>query len=198
MTFDQAQRLSRETTREERPEIQRPVLADPPRNQSLGVGLVDGELDVGICLVVAKQDVVLRLVLLDEVVFERERFSFRVGHDELDVGNGSHHLVLALVQAPGLLEVAPDPISQRLGLADVDDVSEGILVQVDPRSGRDFPQFRLERGSQQNTWSSFHNGGSRVRVPIPLTHRTTRIYGLVGKSITSLDRTPPLTYIAAI
>src|SRR5690348_18085980 len=44
-----------------------------------------GEFDVRIGFVIAQQDVVARLPLLDEIVFERKRFLFVIDLNEVDV-----------------------------------------------------------------------------------------------------------------
>ena len=65
-------------------EIGGAVLAQPPRDVDARVVLA-GQLDVGVGFVVAQQDVEARLVLLDEVVLERQRFLFVVDQDVVDV-----------------------------------------------------------------------------------------------------------------
>ena len=52
-------------------EVGRAVLLEPPRDIHARIRLL-GQLDVGIGLVIAQQDVVLRLVLLDQVVLKSE------------------------------------------------------------------------------------------------------------------------------
>src|SRR5439155_9637189 len=78
-----------------------------------------------------------RLVLLDQMVLEQQRFLRRRDHDGLDVGDRLAEKARrdeeALVAA--LAEVLPDPCSQVLGLADVDHGAAGVLEQVHPRLG---------------------------------------------------------------
>ena len=52
--------------------VGRAVLAQAAGDEDLGEAVGEGELDVGVGLVVAQQDVEARLALLDEVVFERQ------------------------------------------------------------------------------------------------------------------------------
>ena len=67
-----------------RTEVRRAVLAQPPRDVHARIFL-RRQLDVGIGFVVAQQDVVARLPLLDQVVLERQRFFFVVDLDEIDL-----------------------------------------------------------------------------------------------------------------
>jgi len=62
------------------------VLQDAPRDEGPGPVLARRDLDVRIRLVVAKEDVVPRLVLLDERVFEREGFALGRRDDGVDRG----------------------------------------------------------------------------------------------------------------
>ena len=62
---------------------------------------VSGEVDPGVALVVAQNDVVAGPVLLDEVVFEQQRFRLRVGDGALHVGGtGKQRHALRVARAP--------------------------------------------------------------------------------------------------
>ena len=74
----------RQVGRKVRAEIGGAVFDEPARHIDAGEAFV-GELDVRIGLVVAQQNVEARLVLLDEVVFKRQRFFFVVDQDVVDV-----------------------------------------------------------------------------------------------------------------
>ena len=52
---------------------------------------VAGQADVGVALVVAVEDVVARLVRLDQVVLEQQRLAFRARHRGLDAGDLRDH-----------------------------------------------------------------------------------------------------------
>ena len=67
MPVDKVHQTVGEIAGEVRPEIGRAILLEPARDVNARILLL-GQLDVGIGLVVAQQDVVLRLVLLDQVV----------------------------------------------------------------------------------------------------------------------------------
>src|SRR5207244_11121589 len=53
--------------------IEAPVPLDPARHQHAWKGLRGGQLQIGVVLVVAKQDVVFGISLLDEVILESQR-----------------------------------------------------------------------------------------------------------------------------
>ena len=71
-----------EIGREVRAVVGAAVLAQAAGDVDARIALAERELHVGISLVVAQQDVEARLLLLDEVVFERERL-FVVGDDDV-------------------------------------------------------------------------------------------------------------------
>ena len=77
----------RQTRREVRTEIQRPVLLDAPREIHARIFFRGREFDVRIGLVVAQHDVEFRAVLLDEVVLERQGFALIADENRLHVGD---------------------------------------------------------------------------------------------------------------
>ena len=74
----------RQIARKVRPIVRAAVLPKPPRHIH-SRKLLSGQFDVGIGLVIAQQDVETRLVLLDQIVFERQRFFVVVDLDEIDI-----------------------------------------------------------------------------------------------------------------
>ena len=110
------------------PKYVEPSLLQPPRHVDPRILFV-GELDVRIGLVVAQQNVETRLVLLDQVVLERQRLFFVIDQDVVDIARFGD-------QRPGLDvgklvvgKVAAHAQPQALGLADVDYPPGSILVQ---------------------------------------------------------------------
>ena len=56
-----------------------------------------------VLLIVFQEHVIARLVLLDEIRFENERFDFRVRDDKLQIADPTHQLPrLAVMPAPRL------------------------------------------------------------------------------------------------
>ena len=76
-----------EARREVRAEINRAVLDQAARDVDARILFKRGVADVGISLVVAKQDIEFRLVLLDEIVFEGQRFFLIVDDDVIQIGD---------------------------------------------------------------------------------------------------------------
>jgi hypothetical protein len=103
------------------------VFAEAARDVNARI-LFGGQLDVGISLVVAQQDVETRLPLLDEVVLKRQRLFFVVDQDVIDVGRFGDERAGLGIGEPVVVEVAAHPQAQALGLADVDHPSAGVLV----------------------------------------------------------------------
>ncbi len=68
-----------------RPEVDGAVLDQSPRNIHARVFLEGRVTNVRVGLVVAKQDVELRFILLDQAVFQRQGFAVVVHHDIIEV-----------------------------------------------------------------------------------------------------------------
>jgi hypothetical protein len=71
--LDDVQRLAHPPDVGVRTEVARPVALEAARDEHARVGLLDGDLDVRVVLVVLERDVEARPVLLDEVRFEDQR-----------------------------------------------------------------------------------------------------------------------------
>src|ERR1044072_5731264 len=81
--------------------------------------LLAAQTDVRVALVFAKDDVVARLMRLDEIVFEKQRFAFVARDRRLDSRDlPDHRCRLGLVIA--FLEIARDALLEVARLADVD------------------------------------------------------------------------------
>ena len=140
---DEVHQAVRQVGREVGAEVGGAVLAQAPRDVDARV-LLAGQLDVGVGLVVAQQDVEARLVLLDQVVLERQRFLLVVDQDVVDVARlGDQGAGLDVGQAL-VGEVAAHARAQVLGFADVDNGAVRVLVQID--AGQKRAAARLFRG----------------------------------------------------
>ena len=93
-----------------------------------------GEADVRIALVVAEQDVVARLVRLDEVVLEQQRLAFGARDRGFDARDLRHHGRDARLVA-GLLEIAGDALLEVARLAHVQRFAGGVEHAVHARAG---------------------------------------------------------------
>ena len=121
-----------ELRRHERAGVVVVVLLDAPRDQDARERLARRELQVGVVLVVAQQDVVARRPLLDEVILERQRLDHRIGDDELEPRRFVEQRVDARAH-PLRPQVAADAVAQHPGLADVQRVPRLVEIEVDPR-----------------------------------------------------------------
>ena len=146
---DEVHRLVDRRGRGVRPEVAAAVvdqLAGPLDPREI-VG--QGDLDVGVALVVLEPDVEPRPVALDQVRLEEERLGDRIGQGHLDVGHPVDDAPdpVGLAVRALLLPVAPDPVAQALGLADVQDVAPAVLHQVHAGTIGQLAEGRLELGS---------------------------------------------------
>ena len=96
--------------------------------------LVRREVDVGVALVIAQQDVVARPELLDEVVLQQQGLALGVGHRDLDAGDLADQC-LRLDAEPGLAEVARHALLQVARLADIEHLAARIQHAIDTRPG---------------------------------------------------------------
>ena len=88
----------------------------------------------------------MRLVVLDQIGFQRQRFRFAVGDDELDLAHLPHHQrdARGMGMPPTALEVAAHAVAQHLGLADVEDAVLAIAQQIAAGLSRHLPQTGLQ------------------------------------------------------
>ena len=118
-----------------RTEIARRPIAERALPEDPREILTEGDLHIGIRLVVFEPDVVAGPVLLDEIVLEEEGFRDAVGEHVLEPLGALHHSDKANVEARA--EVVAHPVAEYVGLTDVHHASLGVLEQVDPRFGRE-------------------------------------------------------------
>jgi hypothetical protein len=125
-------RFPREVRRQKRAGVEAAVALDPARHQHTRKGFVHRQLQVGVVLVVAQQDVVFRRALLDQVVLERERLDDRVGDDHVKPYHLVQQRVGFRIAAVGA-EIVAHAIAERARLADVNRVAIRVEVQIDAR-----------------------------------------------------------------
>jgi len=106
------------------------VAAQTAGDENFGPAVAEGELYIRIGFVVAEEDVEAGLALLDEVVFEGEGFVLVVNEDVVDVDGGLHEGAGFGVGLGGFEEVGTDAGAKVFGLADVDDLAVGVLIEV--------------------------------------------------------------------
>ena len=136
MAVDEMHQPVRQVGREVGTEIGGAVLAQAPRHVHTRVALA-GQLDVGVGFVVAQQHVEARLVLLDQVVFERQRFLFVIHQNVVDIARFRDQAARFGISQLVFGKVAAHPMPQHLGFADVDDPAAAVLVQIHARRQRE-------------------------------------------------------------
>ncbi len=139
---DEVDQPMREVARKIRAEVGAAVFTQAAGDEDLGIAVGEGDLDVGVGLVVAQQDVEARLALLDEIVLEREGLML-VGHrDVIHVDRLAHQRAGLGVSLRRSQEVGAHAGAQVLGLADVDHLALGVLVEIAAGEGREGADFR--------------------------------------------------------
>ena len=98
-------------------EVERAVLAQAARGEDARIALADGQLDVGISLVIAQKDVVARLLLLDEIVLERQRFLLVVDDDVVEIDGLAQQRSGLGIGAAAFQKIRAHPRAQVVGLA---------------------------------------------------------------------------------
>jgi len=107
---------------------------EPAREDDARKILRHRDLDVRIGLVVAKENVVARLVGLDEIVLEEDRLQLVVGRDEVDRFDffnqrGAERIAITFAD-----DVGSDAVAQVPRLPDVDHLTLGVFVHVNAGS----------------------------------------------------------------
>jgi hypothetical protein len=102
-----------------------------------------GQLQIGVVLVVAEQDVVARIALLDQVVFECQRLDDRIRDDDLDARGLVEQGVVARAGAIGA-QVAAHTIPERTRFAHIEGLARSVRVDVHARLMRQPGHLLLE------------------------------------------------------
>ena len=113
-----------------RPEISGAVAAYIPCKEYSGE-LAGRDAYPWISLGILKEDIVLRLVLLDEIVLQKQGVGFRVHYGVLGIGNLRHQKSGLGIQPFGRDKVLGHPFVQILGLAHIDNFPLGVIVTID-------------------------------------------------------------------
>ncbi len=113
------------------------------------------ELDVGVGLIVTEQNVEARLALLDEVVFQRERFPLVCDENVLEIDGLAHEGTGFCVGLVGGKKIGPHARAQVFCLSDVDHLAFGVLVEVTAGAGRECAYFVVQiHGKLPSTWTA--------------------------------------------
>ena len=113
-----------------RPEIERAVLLDAPREIDARIFFGRGELDVRIGFVVAEQDVEFRAVFFDEVVLERQGFALVADHDSFEIDNFARQGAGLGIDRARLREIGAHAAAQVARFANVQHCFRGVFEKV--------------------------------------------------------------------
>ena len=133
-----------------RSEVARTVLHHAPCQEDFRK-LIRADADPRIGLGILQKDVVLRLVLLDEIVFKQQGIRLGVHDGVLCIGNPGDHQGRLSRQSFRRHEILGNPLVQVLGLAYINNLPLGVIVSVDFGGMREqcyfFSQRHLPRAS---------------------------------------------------
>ena len=92
------------------------ILRNLPGNEDSGKGLLDRRLYIGILLIILQQRIIRGTVLLDQVIFQDQRFHLRIGHDILKILDTADHAQNLRRLILRTLKILADTILQVHGL----------------------------------------------------------------------------------
>ncbi len=119
------------------------------------------DLQVGVALVVAEQDVELGVQRLDQVVLEQQRLGLGAHHRGLQPRDARNHVADARATVV-LVQVAGDPLLQVARLAHVQHAALRIEVAVD--AGQAGQRGHLGRAAARATWARRAHAAARFSV----------------------------------
>ena len=128
-----------------RSEILRAVAVVPRRHRQRGIVALR-KLDIGVALRVLKLDVIVRHVLLDERIFQHQRFQLGGGMVDLEMIDGGDHLSRFARRNAARCKIAGHTVLQRLRFADVNHAVEFIAHDVHTGRGRKQSRFLEQLG----------------------------------------------------
>ena len=142
------------------------IFAESAGDEDFGVAIGERELDVGVGLVVAEQDVETRLALLDEVVLEGQGLLLIGNEDVVEIDGLAHEGAGLGVGLVGFKQVRANARTEVLRLADVDDLALRIFVEVDARLGGEGADFFVEvhKNREQGLGNGYPGAGFQFLV----------------------------------
>ena len=112
-------------------EIERAVFLYFAGEVHAGIFFAGRELDIWVGFVVEKTDVEFWLILLDEIIFEREGFAWVGEDDGIEIGDFAGERAGFCVHPAGFEEVGTDAAAEGGGFADIEDRACGVFEEVD-------------------------------------------------------------------
>ena len=115
-----------------RPKETRPRNVESPHHQHTRKRLAERHGNARIALVVPERDVELRVVLLDQVVFEEQGLRLAGSDDGVQIGHLPQQETVLRAVPVIAGEIVADPRAETFGLAHVDDFAFRVLPEVHP------------------------------------------------------------------
>src|SRR5581483_4907086 len=112
------------------------VIPDPPHDMKPRVLFGQGELQIGVVLVITEKDIEAGAMSLDEVVLESQCLHLAVRDNEIKIGNFLDHRPFSRIDGPVRLKIGPDPVPQDASFADIENLSLAVLEEIHPRPDR--------------------------------------------------------------
>ena len=128
---NEMENAAREACGKIRAKIERTVFFDAAREIDARIFLRGGKFDVRVGLVVPQHDVELGTILLDEIVFESERFAFVADENGFEVGDFAGERTGFRVHPARFEKIGAHAAAQRRGFADIEHIAASVLEQVD-------------------------------------------------------------------
>ena len=124
--------------------VGRAVLTHPPRHKDFRKAIAHRQLHVGVGLVVAQQNIEARLALLDQVILKRQRLGLVAYQYVVEIDRLPHQRARLRIGLRRLQQIGPHPRAQILGLAYIDHLALGILVEIHSGVGRQRANFFVQ------------------------------------------------------
>ena len=144
MAVDQINDAVRQIGRKVRTVITAAIFPQPASDVHPRKAFAQRELHIRVSLVVAQQNVEARLLLLDQVVFKRQRLFVIGDHDVINVHGLAYQGVGFSILPSPFAEIRRHAAAQVVGFADIDNFAFGVLVEVNAGRSRETADFCLE------------------------------------------------------
>ncbi len=98
---------------------------------------------------------------LDEIIFQGQCFHLVANDDELKIRDFRQQVIELEIVVARLLKVRADAVAQRFRLADVDNPTIGVFIEVDSRLNRNVCKFFLQRFNGRHDVIMPHAGSQK-------------------------------------
>ena len=124
--------------------ILRLILFHPPNQLNAGIILRRIDAQVGVMLIVLEQDIILRLMELDEVTFKNQGFQICVAQHDIKIIDSRNHSAYFDRMCLGMGEILADAVFEVDRFTDIDDPALA-FHEITARTSRQFFNFQFEQ-----------------------------------------------------